>query len=819
MGTRSPRVGLFLRGGSYAYQDEILVGAHQECRARGVDLACFAGGNITLPDPRNFVYALPGPQDLDAAIFVKGTMGAEDGDPAVGRVIERLRPLTMCTIGAREVGFACVSIDNSTGIRALTRHLIERHDRRRIAFVTGHGREAEERLAGWRAGHRDARLEADETLVVRGDFRFAAGQEAVAKLFDAGGAGPDAIVAANDWMALGAIEALTARGRRVPEDVAVVGFDDIDEARFAMPPLTTVRQPPRQLGIEAVRLVLGLLAKGDEDPVREVVLETLPRIRQSCGCFRGGRRAPSEMTAGIRPPAGHPAAWAEAAAASGPAPDPSLPGDWAQRMATALRRDLDDPGSEAFLATLDDVVSKAAEAGNLSAWHQPVATLRREVARDMSGVTDKLLRAESIFERAHILIGDHAERVQGRRRLETEAAFRALAELGTDVLTALDRPSLAHALAAHLPSLQVASAAVVVHAGERPPSSDDDCRLIIAWDRERGLTPLDGGVMFRAGGLLPDAFRPHRRHTLMVQPLHFKSEALGWCLFEMDPPRAAVSEEIPEQVSAALKATALQEQLVAEVTKRERAERARLQHEIELAASIHTGILPKAPEVSRLELATAMVPATEVGGDYFDILPFPGGAWIGIGDVAGHGLHAGLLMMMVQSIISATTHDHPDASPAALWTVLNAIVYENVRARLERDEHATLTLIRYDDSGRLVFAGAHEDILVHRAARGACERITTEGMWAGMIRDPPASLTPDLECRLEPGDTVLLHTDGITEARNSARELFGTPRLVEAFERAADRSVGEIRDRILDEVRGFMSQQMDDLTLVVLRYR
>jgi len=106
MGTRSPRVGLFLRGGSYAYQDEILVGAHQECRARGVDLACFAGGNITLPDPRNFVYALPGPQDLDAAIFVKGTMGAEDGDPAVGRVIERLRPLTMCTIGAREVGFA-----------------------------------------------------------------------------------------------------------------------------------------------------------------------------------------------------------------------------------------------------------------------------------------------------------------------------------------------------------------------------------------------------------------------------------------------------------------------------------------------------------------------------------------------------------------------------------------------------------------------------------------------------------------------------------------------------------------------------------------
>jgi sigma-B regulation protein RsbU (phosphoserine phosphatase) len=88
-----------------------------------------------------------------------------------------------------------------------------------------------------------------------------------------------------------------------------------------------------------------------------------------------------------------------------------------------------------------------------------------------------------------------------------------------------------------------------------------------------------------------------------------------------------------------------------------------------------------------------------------------------------------------------------------------------------------------------------------------------------MMRDPPPNLTPDLECRLQPGDTVLLHTDGVTEARNGAREMFGPARLVEAFGRAADRTVGEIRDSILDEVRGFMTRQVDDLTLVVLRYR
>ena len=305
----------------------------------------------------------------------------------------------------------------------------------------------------------------------------------------------------------------------------------------------------------------------------------------------------------------------------------------------------------------------------------------------------------------------------------------------------------------------------------------------------------------------------------MVQPLCFQSETLGWCLLEMEPPRAAVSEAIPAQISASLKATALQEKLVAEATKRERAERARLEHEIELAARIQTGILPRNRKVSGLALSAAMIPATEVGGDYYDILPFERGCWLGIGDVAGHGLHAGLVMLMIQSIVSAITRDRPAASPAQVWTALNTVLCDNVRARLGRDEHATLTLIRYEDSGRMVYAGAHEDIVIYRARQRSCELLKTSGVWAGVSTDLAAGTTIDQECQLEPGDTVLLHTDGITEATNATREMFGIERLCRALERAAQRDVDVIRDRLMDEVRGFMSVQDDDLTLVVLRYR
>jgi len=819
MTSRPPRIALLLRGGIYTYQDDIIAGAHQQCAAEGVNLYVLSGGNVTTADPRNFIYTLPGPGDVDAVVIVKGSMAANDGDAVVGALLQRLRRIPTCIIGPSEAGVRCVAIDNSSGVRGLTRHLIEKHERRRIAFISGHGREADQRLAGYRAGHRDRGLMPDERLLVRGEFRVSGGQEAVATLFD-GGPGCDAIVAANDWMALGALEALRARGIRVPEDVAVVGFDDIDEAGFATPPLTTVRQSPRQLGIEAVRLVLDSLRGGEAGG--DVVLETLPQIRQSCGCSRAARHGDVEPPAHAGPKARrhHYGAWIQATAARGPAPGPSVPADWAARLVESLRRDLEAGTNQRFIATLDDIVGRAAALGDVSAWHQPVATLRREVIRDLASGTDTLALAESIFERAHIHMGDQAARAQGRRRVETEAAWRAVEELGTEVRKCLDRPSIGRALAAHLPGLHVRSCGVVVNRMERPPTSNDEARLIIGWDQERGLSTFDGGVSCHARELVPEVFRPARRHTVMVQPLWSQGEALGWCLLEMDPPRAIICESIPPQISASLKATAQQQRLAAETTKRERAERAQLEYETDLAARIQTSILPRDRRVSGLTIAATMLPATEVGGDYFDILPFDGGCWLGIGDVTGHGLHAGLVTMMIQSIVSALTYDRAVASPAKVWTALNGVLYDNLRTRLQRDERATLTLIRYEKSGRLLYAGAHEDLIVWRARGRRCELLRTQGsVRAGMARDVADGTIRDEQCQLEPGDALLLYTDGITQAMNAAREAFGIERLCRTLEHAATGSAEEIRDRILSEVRGFMSAQRDDMTLVVLRYR
>jgi serine phosphatase RsbU (regulator of sigma subunit) len=242
-----------------------------------------------------------------------------------------------------------------------------------------------------------------------------------------------------------------------------------------------------------------------------------------------------------------------------------------------------------------------------------------------------------------------------------------------------------------------------------------------------------------------------------------------------------------------------------------------LERELEIGARIQTCILPKRVDIPGLEVASQMRPASEVGGDYFDVFGVEGGGWIGIGDVAGHGLTAGLVMLMAQSVVAALARRYPDAPPKEIVTQLNAVLYDNVRHRLGNDEHITLSLLRYHDDGRVVYAGAHEYILVCRAKTGKCELVSTTGTWLAAV-DDVSSVTEDATLQLDAGDLMVLYTDGITEAMTAERELYGVRRLKALVEAHASESVQAVLTAILDQVERWRQTQRDDETVVVIRY-
>jgi LacI family transcriptional regulator len=192
-------------------------------------------------------------------------------------------PVVLLNCALRGAAFDSVNIDNTRGARAIVRHLIS-HGHRRIAIIAGASRNVDghERQLGYRAALRDADLDRNSHWEPPGNFTEDSGFEAARSLLKLRSR-PTAIFAANDSMAIGALSALREAGVRVPEDIAVAGFDDIPIARHVNPPLTSVHVPIAELGERATEKLIDGLAHGDRHVRRQDVLGTTLVIRSSCG--------------------------------------------------------------------------------------------------------------------------------------------------------------------------------------------------------------------------------------------------------------------------------------------------------------------------------------------------------------------------------------------------------------------------------------------------------------------------------------------------------------------------------------------------------
>jgi DNA-binding LacI/PurR family transcriptional regulator/signal transduction histidine kinase len=561
------------------YETAVLCGAGDAAREQDTNLVCFTGGVLDSPFrfgmQRNVIYELAGPDNVDGLLIMSGTLGNIIGPERLARYCQRYHPLPMCSIAVPLKDIPSVLVDNVTGTREAIAHLIETHNSRKLAFIRGPevNTEAERRFRVYQDALADYGIPPDPDLVAMGDFERPSGADAVRVLLDERGVSFEAVVAANDYMALGAMEALRARGLRVPEDVAVVGFDDTDEARFHAPPLTTVRQPLYEQGYQATRMLLRQL-RGEPGPDR-LVLHTELVVRRSCGCYPLTARttalpdapadgAPDEdafatrresilsnLIRAVRPPPG------------------TNPG-WEGRMLDAFLVDLDQQSPGAFLAYIEARFERVREAGtDMSCWQDVIEALRWQALPCLAHDPARRARAEDLWQRARRLISTMAERAQAQARLRAERWARTVSRTGEAMITAFDVISLVHAVAEQFPKLGINSCYLSLYEGRTQPAPDS--RLILAFDERRppGADPV--GVLFPSRQLVPAGLLPSdRRYTYIVEPLFFKEDQLGFALFEMGPPEGGVYEAVRDQISAALKGSLLVQQVIEKDQERQR---------------------------------------------------------------------------------------------------------------------------------------------------------------------------------------------------------------------------------------------------------
>jgi len=251
-----------------------------------------------------------------------------------------------------------------------------------------------------------------------------------------------------------------------------------------------------------------------------------------------------------------------------------------------------------------------------------------------------------------------------------------------------------------------------------------------------------------------------------------------------------------------------------------RSENLRMSSELAVTRQIQQMILPKEHELSQipnLEISGFMEPAEEVGGDYYDILQKDGRVKIGIGDVTGHGLESGVLMIMVQTAVRALLQTD-EMNPQVFLDQINRTIYDNVQ-RMDSDKTLSLTLLDYQN-GRLSLSGQHEEVIIVRG--GIVEQIETMdlGFPIGLEADI-ADFVSQVHLDLNPGDVVVLYTDGVTEAENALKEHYGLERLCQLVSQCWQESAHDIRQAVISDVHRHIGNHKiyDDMTLLILKQK
>ena len=280
-----------------------------------------------------------------------------------------------------------------------------------------------------------------------------------------------------------------------------------------------------------------------------------------------------------------------------------------------------------------------------------------------------------------------------------------------------------------------------------------------------------------------------------------------------------VFETLEDKVQDRTAELAIANEAIIALNEKLQEENLRMGAELNIARQIQRMILPKSEElehITDLDIAGYMEPADEVGGDYYDVLETDGVVTLGIGDVTGHGLESGILMLMAQTAVR-TLQEIKETDPVKFLSTLNRTLFKNVQ-RMDSEKNLTLAIANYVN-GKIVISGQHEEVILVRKD-GQIERIDTINLGFPIgLEEEIDKFISHATFDLAIGDGIVLYTDGIPEAINVEKIQYRVERLCEVISQSWHKSASQIKEDIIMDVRRHIGRQkvFDDITLLVLK--
>jgi signal transduction histidine kinase/DNA-binding LacI/PurR family transcriptional regulator/CheY-like chemotaxis protein len=449
-----------------------------------------------------------------------------------------------------------VAVDNTLGIRQAFEHLLQ-HGHRQIAFIAGNfGQrgDSEERLQAYRAALRDAGIPEDPRLIAFGEHRRGGGRLAMQKTLD-GGAKFSALIASNDLSCLGAIQCLSEAGLRIPEDIAVIGFDDILDARSLSPSLTTIRHPTFSLGYQAVLTLLDHI-RGHPGRASRVVVPTRLIIRQSCGCPPARNGPPFSSTISNEPAVQLSDLAHEMAEASFVEARNSLLEDLEELCSTFLHAFLDSLRVQDTNIIMQEVkrvlVWTDERDEDAHIWQAGITILYQKMNTllNLMPQTDQAFVA-GLIDRVHLELSDQIQRRTTRAMIEHMDMMSQLGLMTAELLTAMNVSESAEILSRHLPKVGIKNLLVALYDDNGEDRTSQATILLTA-----GLSGANKGQRFETRKFpTPEIYPANELMQLTILPLDVDTHTLGFVAFQAQNPELCAA--VVHNLSAALRTSQL----------------------------------------------------------------------------------------------------------------------------------------------------------------------------------------------------------------------------------------------------------------------
>jgi signal transduction histidine kinase/DNA-binding LacI/PurR family transcriptional regulator/CheY-like chemotaxis protein len=544
------------------YAHSLIQGISAAANEHGCNLLLGCGFSVTGNNPQNpSFWPVPGPNinfvpvgpwNTDGLIIVPDELTKEQSQ----YVRDLLESGFSVIFTTPEGPGPIVAVDNTLGIRQAFEHLLY-HGHRQIAFVAGnvgHSGDSEERLQAYRRALKDAGLPEDPRLIAFGEHRRDGGRSAMQKILDSG-VDFTALIASNDLSCLGAIEYLKEAGRVIPDDVAVIGFDDILDARSLSPSLTTIRHPTFSLGYQAVVTLLDHI-RGKIDRASRVVVPPRLIIRQSCGCPPPGINLSFSPTIFLEPALTLEDLSSAMAEASLIEARNSLFEDLQGQCTSFLEAFLNSfrlKDTNPILSEIKRVLAWTDERDeDAHIWQAGIAILYQK----MTTLLDLVPETErgfviSLIDRVQLEISDQVQRRTTRSMIEHMDMMSQLGLLTAELLTAMNISESAEILTRHLPKVGIRNLLVALYEDSGEDRTSQATVLLTA-----GLSGLSSGARFETRKFpTPEIYPADEPMQLTILPLDVDGKTFGFVAFHAPNPELCAA--VVHNLSAALRTSQL----------------------------------------------------------------------------------------------------------------------------------------------------------------------------------------------------------------------------------------------------------------------